>query len=104
MKIKYIANCGLSFDTKEKALKHEAQHKISDEIMKNLNYSEKEAIKKVQDTLFPIFGDKLPEFCNELADCIDEYSKDKGLSKDSLFDAKDFMRWLEAKHYDWMPS
>lgn len=66
--------------------------------------TEKEAIKKVQDLLFPIFGDKLPEYCNELANHIDEYSKDKGLSKDSLFDAEDFVRWLEAKHYDWMPE
>ena len=66
--------------------------------------TEKEAVKKVQDLLYPIVGDKLSECCNELAERIDEYSKDKGISEDSLFDAEDFMRWLEAKHYDWMPS
>lgn len=66
--------------------------------------TEKEAIKKVQDSLYPIFGDKLSDRCNELAERIDEYSKDKDIPKDSLFDAEDFMRWLEANHYDWMPS
>jgi len=63
-----------------------------------------EAVKKIQDVLIPIVGDKLPEFCNELVEQLDEYSKEKGLPKDSLFDINDFMRWLQAKHYDWMSS
>ena len=66
--------------------------------------TEDEAVKKVQDLLHPILGDKLPEYCNELVERINEYSNDKGISKDSLFDVEDFMRWLEANHYDWMPS
>ncbi|GAG80015.1 unnamed protein product, partial [marine sediment metagenome] len=47
-------------------------------------------------------GDKLSEYCNELVERIDEYSKDRGISKSSVLDIEDFMRWLEAKHYDWM--
>ena len=64
--------------------------------------TEAEAIRKTQDILIPIVGDKLPELCNELVDRIDEYSEEKGLSKDSLFDIEDFTRWLEANHYDWI--
>jgi len=59
-------------------------------------------IKKVQDTLTPIVGDKLPEYCNELVEHLDEYSKEKGISKDSVLNIEDFMKWLEAKHYDWL--
>lgn len=65
---------------------------------------EDEAVKKVQEALYIIVGDKIPEYCNELVERIDEYSKDKSIPKDSLFDIDDFMRWLESKHYDWMPS
>ena len=65
---------------------------------------EDEAIKKCQDVLYPIVGDKLPKLCNELVEQLDEYTKEKGVSKDSVLDIEDFMRWMEAKHYDWMPS
>ncbi len=64
--------------------------------------TKEETIEKIQDGLIPIMGDKLPELCNELVERLDEYSKEKGVSQDSVFDASDFMRWLESNHYDWL--
>lgn len=66
--------------------------------------SEKEAIKKAHDVLYPIIGDKLSEYCNELVERLDEYSDEKNIDKNEPLNIEDFMRWLEAKHYDWMPS
>jgi len=51
-----------------------------------------------------IVGNDVTLYCNALRKFLREYKEDKNLSGDEILNPEDFMRWLEAKHYDWIPS
>jgi len=59
-------------------------------------------IAEIYLTMHKIVGNNVTKYCNALRMFLKEYQEDKGLSGNEILDIEDFMRWLEAKHYDWM--
>ena len=53
-------------------------------------------------TMRKIVGSDVTLYCKALRKFLREYKEDKKLSGDEILDIEDFMRWLEANHYDWM--